>query len=242
MKKRILSLVLCAALLLSLCLFMGAGVMDDTTADGSAETTESYIPAVNFTNVAPLVQANAQAANGPARAPMLTANVNAVTTRATDKGVVTSKTATKNDNGTYTITLEAYATGSKVITEIQKDVPTDIVLVLDQSGSMDDPMGTVTYKQYSKSESTNAKNYTRRHNGDSANLWYQLLDGTYVPVNVEKSQVYNELSTSLKNYTSNWMGTTTSDCYWYYQDALYEKVGAEYKKVTVTYTGNIADG
>lgn len=30
MKKRILSLVLCAALLLSLCLFMGAGVVDDT--------------------------------------------------------------------------------------------------------------------------------------------------------------------------------------------------------------------
>ena len=30
MKKRILSLVLCAALLLSLCLFMGAGVTDDT--------------------------------------------------------------------------------------------------------------------------------------------------------------------------------------------------------------------
>ena len=39
MKKRILSLVLCAALLLSLCLFMGAGVVEDMTADGSAETT-----------------------------------------------------------------------------------------------------------------------------------------------------------------------------------------------------------
>lgn len=241
MKKRILSLVLCAALLLSLCLFMGAGVVDDTTADDSAETTESYIPAVNFTNVAPLVQANAQAANGPARAPMLTANVNAVTTRAADKGVVTSKTATKNDNGTYTITLEAYATGSKVITEIQKDVPTDIVLVLDQSGSMKDPMGTVSFEEYSEKNSTNTKNYGRRHNGGSANLWYQLSDGTYVPVNVDKSKVYNALSANLKNYTSSW-GTTTSDCYWYYQDALYEKVGAEYKKVTVKCTGDWIDG
>lgn len=70
MKKRILSLVLCAAMLLSMCLFLGAGVAEDTTADGSAETTESYIPAVNFTNVAPFVQANARAANGPARAPL----------------------------------------------------------------------------------------------------------------------------------------------------------------------------
>lgn len=241
MKKRILSLVLCAALLLSLCLFMGAGVVDDTTADGSAETTESYIPAVNFTNVAPLVQANAQAANGPARAPMLTANVNAVTTRAADKGVVTSKTATKNADGTYTITLEAYATGSKVISEIQKDVPTDIVLVLDQSGSMTDDMGTVKYEKYSEKNSTNTKNYDRRHNGGSANLWYPLSDGTYVPVNVEKSKVYNALPINLKNYTSSW-GITTSDCYWYYRDALYEKVGDEYKKVTVTDTGDIFSG
>lgn len=60
MKKRILSLVLCAALLLSLCLFMGAGVAAD------APATEDFVPAVNFTNVAPLVQANAQAANSPA--------------------------------------------------------------------------------------------------------------------------------------------------------------------------------
>lgn len=40
MKKRILSLVLCAALLLSLCLFMGAGVADDAS-DTPAESTES---------------------------------------------------------------------------------------------------------------------------------------------------------------------------------------------------------
>lgn len=235
MKKRILSLVLCAALLLSLCLFMGAGVA------GDAAATEDFVPAVNFTNVAPLVQANAQAANSPARAPMLTANANAATTRATDKGVVTSKTAAKNADGTYTITLEAYATGSKVISEIQKDVPTDIVLVLDQSGSMADDMGTVKYEKYS-SKTTNANNYDRRHNGGSANLWYKLSDGTYVPVNVEKSQAYTALSTSLKNYTSNWIGTTTSDCYYYYKDALYEKVGDAYQKVTVTYTGNRRDG
>lgn len=235
MKKRILSLVLCAALLLSLCLFMGAGVV------GDAPATEDFVPAVNFTNVAPLVQANAQAANGPARAPMLTANVNAVTTRATDKGVVTSKTAAKNADGTYTITLEAYATGSKVISEIQKDVPTDIVLVLDQSGSMTDDMGTVKYEKYSEKNSTNTKNYDRRHNSGSANLWYPLSDGTYVPVNVEKSKVYNALPINLKNYTSSW-GITTSDCYYYYKDALYEKVGDEYKKVTVTDTGNIFSG
>lgn len=251
MKKRILSLVLCAAMLLSMCLFLGAGVMDDTTADGSAETTESYIPAVNFTNVAPFVQANAQAANGPARAAMFAANANGGSSSA-DNGVVTSKTATANKDGTYTITLEAYATGSKVITEIQKDVPTDIVLVLDQSGSMDDPMGTVTYKPYTGGYSTNAANYDRRHNGGSANLWHKLSDDSYVPVNVEKTQAYTALNADLKNYTSSW-GSTMSDCYYYYKDNLYEKVGNEYKPVALssdwsygsreyTYTYTFSDG
>lgn len=51
--------------------------------------------------------------------------------------VVVNKTATANGDGTYTITLEAYATGSKVVSTVNKDVPTDIVLVIDQSGSMD---------------------------------------------------------------------------------------------------------
>ena len=59
-----------------------------------------------------------------------------------NKGMVINKTAEANRDGTYTITLEAYATGSKVITETKKDIPTDIVLVLDQSGSMDSAMSS----------------------------------------------------------------------------------------------------
>lgn len=181
MKKRILSLVLCAAMLLSMCLFLGAGVMDDTTADGSAESTESYIPAVNFTNVAPFVQANAQAANGPARAP-LRASANAAATQAADNGVVTSKTATANADGTYTITLEAYATGSKVITEVKEDIPTDIVLVLDQSGSMadcivcggemdgDNDQHPTGYQKVSKSDISRDRTY------------YVIVDGSYQKV------------------------------------------------------------
>lgn len=140
MKKRILSLVLCAAMLLSMCLFLGAGVAEDTTADGSAESTESYIPAVNFTNVAPFVQANAQAANGPARA-LLRASANDGSTTPADpakdkdnEGLVTTKTAEAIGDGEYKITLTSYTTGT--VTERTTSKPTDIVLVLDQSGSM----------------------------------------------------------------------------------------------------------
>lgn len=54
-------------------------------------------------------------------------------------GVVTNKTATLTDDGTYTINLEAYATGSTttVTTTEKSGVPLDIILVLDESGSME---------------------------------------------------------------------------------------------------------
>ncbi len=51
----------------------------------------------------------------------------------TPEGVELNKTATSNNDGTYNITLDAFSTG---YTEtINKTVPTDIILVLDQSGS-----------------------------------------------------------------------------------------------------------
>lgn len=45
-----------------------------------------------------------------------------------------NKITTDNGDGTYTVSMEAYTTGT--VTTVQKAKPTDIVLVLDQSGSM----------------------------------------------------------------------------------------------------------
>lgn len=124
MKKRILSLVLCAALLLSLCLFMGAGM------PGDAPATEDFVPAVNFTNAGPLLKPAQNAA--PAR-------VRAIAADNTGSGVQLSKTVTPDENSdAYTVRLEAYATGAQ--TTVVSTKPCDIVLVLDVSGSMDDPM------------------------------------------------------------------------------------------------------
>lgn len=49
---------------------------------------------------------------------------------------VLSKELFLNSDGTYSIRLEAYATGTTTTTIVDKSVPLDIVLVLDQSGSM----------------------------------------------------------------------------------------------------------
>lgn len=134
MKRRILSLVLCAALLLSLCLFMGAGVVGDAAADmaetaGTVEDTQSS-PAVG--PILPLVVTRPQTSPyRAARAPSL-----ADTGETQDDGLKLTKTVTPKADGGYTVHLEAYTTGTVTTSTTTK--PCDIVLVLDQSGSMAD--------------------------------------------------------------------------------------------------------
>lgn len=134
MKKRILSLVLCAVMLLSMCLFMGAGVTGDTAADmaetaGTVEDTQSS-PAVG--PILPLVVTRPQTSPyRAARAPSL-----ADTGETQDDGLELTKTVTPKADGGYTVHLEAYTTGTVTTSTTTK--PCDIVLVLDQSGSMAD--------------------------------------------------------------------------------------------------------
>lgn len=156
-------------------------------------------------------------------------------------GMQVSKTATANQDGTYTITLEAYATGSQVTSTITEDVPTDIILVLDQSGSMADKMSQFDFRPYSNK--TNNDYYYLRHNGAvNPNLYHKLEDGKYATVSVTKTTTYRELN-NLPNYKRN------SECYWKYKENLYERVGDEYKKVELEfyfigskYTYTFSDG
>ena len=159
---------------------------------------------------------------------------------AADSGMKISKTAKVNADGSYTITLEAFATGEKVTTVVEEDVPTDIILVLDQSGSMEDDIGTVAFEEYrdesdywgTTHHTRNRDYYDYRHNGGSANLWHKLADGSYVSVSVTKTQGYTALG-NLVNYKTDW-DNLTAGCYYYYANNLYEKVGEEYKRVSLT--------
>lgn len=85
------------------------------------------MPIVSFTKVGPLLAAPAR------RARMM----RAAATK-DDTGIVLNKSAKIQEDGSYQITLEAYATGATNVTTSAN--PADIVLVLDVSGSMDDPM------------------------------------------------------------------------------------------------------
>lgn len=117
------------------------------------------IPAVNYTNVAPLVTANK--VSQPARARLMSASSTArpIEKGKTVDGLVINKTATANDDGNYDIKLEAYTTGSVSTTESTK--PTDIVLVLDQSGSMDEDMKSYTYTEAYPGNNHNGSYYVK---------------------------------------------------------------------------------
>lgn len=131
MKKRILSLVLCAVMLLSMCLFLGAGVVDDASDAPAESTAAAQVQApqtVVYTAAGPFLPAVSVQ-------PVLRA-VRASGANELKDGLNLSKTATANADGSYKIRMEAFTTGT--VTTTTSIAPCDIVLVLDQSGSMAD--------------------------------------------------------------------------------------------------------
>lgn len=155
-------------------------------------------------------------------------DINEVGTEIED--LIVNKTAVYNEKtGRYTITLEAYATGAS--TYITQDIPTDFILVLDQSGSMAYNIGQVQYTAYTGNNTQNSRNYEKRHNGGSANLWYKLEDGSYVSVSVTLQQAitYNKITKGQNDNDEN--GSTN---YWENRNNLYTYVNGEIKKVIYT--------
>ena len=213
MKKRILSLVLCAAMLLSMAVLMGAGNAADTPESAST------LQAVNFTNVAPFVQMNAQVQNGPARALLRASSAPADPTRTEQDALVTTKAATALGNGEYKITLTSYTTGT--VTEQQITKPTDIVLVLDQSGSMKEQDMTVTnYTAYTNTRNSNLYN-------NRGNLWYKQGD-SYVQGTVDRTEKYLYPEYSDK----------TNEEYYQNRSNLYAYVNGQLQQVTVKRSGS----
>ena len=103
----------------------------------------------------------------------------------TSDNLTMKKTVIPNKDGTYTVRLESYATGEVTTTTTTKS--SDIVLLLDVSGSMGDPYATQeTYSLYKGYENHELKYYSTTHWG----LWYKLEDNTYIPVSVGKEDYF----------------------------------------------------
>lgn len=108
-------------------------------------------------------------------------------------GLYLDKTTTLADDGTFTITLEAYATGELKVT--QESVPLDIVLVLDQSGSMAYSFtydeSEVTYEQFDGSFKDSA----------SSEVYHVCADGTYQLLEVTTSKGSGDKNSKSTTYT-----------------------------------------
>lgn len=226
MKKRIIALALCFVMLLG-CLGMGVDALlppdenvvpevtapadaevtdevtapvDDTSADAEDTTdiaVDEELPVLNcanFTNVAPLMSAQS-----PVRKMLARTTEKAGTDNAS---VETSKTVTKNDNGTYTLRLETYVTGATQTVVTQK--PTDIVLVLDTSGSMDEYIKVTNDKNLDSLNPKYAQYYRYLYWQVGDHLWekspheMQYVDGKWQYKN------YQNVWTDFEGNTWNW--------------------------------------
>mgnify|MGYP000823968614 FL=1 len=237
MKKRILSLVLCAAMLLSMCLFLGAGVAEDTTADGSAESTETVVStsgAPEFQGVGPFITYPSDNTTVQ-KAPMLRTAANGTSDGSSDAVDVT-KTATATEredtdgNPIYRIDLNATAK-SNIVTKSQ---PCDIVLVLDRSGSMKGENVTALIKAVNDFLKTVQENSSKSrvaivsyasvessHGGAvSVDSGSKSADaGAFVPI-TQNGAVNSELTSIVKKLADRCDGGTQSgNCLLYTSDA-----------------------
>lgn len=172
--------------------------------DSSANTPQT----VNFSDVAPFLPPVVGGESVQSQAMMMLANrvnTNQDNSESEDSGLELSKDLLKNDNGKYSIQLEAYATGEIKVDTDEKTVPTDIVLVLDQSGSMKDEMVVSTQAGYQKlNGNKNSSAWNNRNN-----LYY--FDGTnYHEVTVSRKWISTGIIRGYYRYTYSWDGQSAT--------------------------------
>ena len=134
-----------------------------------------------------------------------------------DPGVAVSKQVTVQEDGTYIVDLEAFATGTVVTT--YETVPADIILVLDTSSSMTtQDMTTATeYRQYSGNGNANVS-YT-----DNINTSYYYKDSSdeYHQITITRTGNYGQRThtiqvagyTGTQSYTGNNLSMTNLAAY-----------------------------
>lgn len=231
-RNALVALVLSVTMLLTLMPGLVFGVSDAQSAPDTGSSSIDY-PTVNFTDVAPFLPPVSGAA--PRRSPARAAGDANTGSDNGNNGMAVNKTSVYNeDTGAYDITLEAYATGSKIISTVTSDVPTDIVLVLDQSGSMGDNFSTTTSDSWvSYGKRTNDANYNNRMNGSKKkdrNLYYKLSDGGYAEVLMDRSK-----AGTVPKYTE--YNGDNYECH-NSKDTLYTEVNGQHVEVSVSYTAS----
>ncbi len=120
--------------------------------------------------------------------------------------VYLDKTATLENDGSYTIKMEAFATGKTTTQTITTEIPLDIVLVLDQSGSMlTNKLDNITYQEKLKEE---VQKFIERveKNGKEAGVTHRMAMVGFASGPLESDPKEDNPD---KQY--NWLGTGVFD-------------------------------
>ncbi|WP_302491699.1 InlB B-repeat-containing protein, partial [uncultured Oscillibacter sp.] len=127
-------------------------------------------------------------------------------------GVVVDKTVNYDEDGNYSLTLEAYVTNE--VTKGSKTTPLDIVLVLDVSGSMDDDLGESTWEYTPTDEQR--WSYSDINGSRWTTYYFRDDDGNYYEVEAESDGSLGNRQYSIGYYTGsgfyrdwNQLGTTS---------------------------------
>lgn len=205
-----------------------AAMQAPATENGVLTPSELVFLSRSYTNVADF---GAPAVGAAPRMRMMALAANPAAADTDSNGVVLSKTATKNEDGTYTLRLETYATGAKVTQTVTEEIPTDIILVLDQSGSMANSFTTATEQSFQAYGNRSNSYFWNRYQAE--NLYYPIPDDAYVAVTVERSLA----GASYTAYEAN------TQNYEYYRSyySLYVKIGDAYYPVTVDRDGSMGN-
>lgn len=191
----------------------------------------TYVELPSYTNVAPLVDPTAAPVQRNVSTYGLRSTTVAVEEDDAANGILLDKKVTPNADGSgYTVRLEAYTTGATVTTVTEKEMPADIILVLDLSNSM--TMYSMDVMGYRPITSSTAKQaYDKYIDGEQ--LFVQIGED-YHTVNISGT---NPSTTDAVQYTGN---RTPLDIYNYTRDnTLYvEYEEGKYVPIKCSRTGN----
>lgn len=207
---------------------------------GDNKTTTSYeggAGAKAMTQAAGLVESAAVSSSSllrksPARAAKEAAAQLVTESKEPADGLVMKKTISKDSKDPadtkYTIKLESYATGSETTTVQKSSKPCDIVLVLDQSGSMGDDMKKVTFTD--KAFGADAKNITAYKYNSSLYVKANKVDSdqpVHIAVNLKRNVLKSEEIKTYKKVTNSlwdWYRYGKATDYYYLVEGEYCKV------------------
>lgn len=155
-----------------------------------------------------------------------------VTVKKSENNLTMTKTVTPEGDGTYTVQLESYATGS--VTPTQAPVPMDIVLVLDVSSSMTDKIAYYTYQAINKTSWSVSDVYNVYYQKDILGIphrtdvtYYAKIDDEYYPVSYQREWVWRDGHYEYWLEANNKvLGQKVTDSTWkkeVYNEALYTR-------------------